>query len=175
MQVPKRKSEQNRLRRDVGSVYLTAEGLARVQQELAELQRGLPAMIQEVMRTKENGDLSENFEYQDAKHTLRQTHGKIASLKARVARAVVITKDVKSSGMVEVGSTVVLEIGGSASGGASNRVTYEILGSHESDPTHGRISDRSPLGALLLNRMVGDVVTLTTKTGSREYKILAIQ
>ena len=168
MQVPKRKSEQNRLRRDVGSVYLTSEGLARVQQELAELQRGLPLMIQEVMRTKENGDLSENFEYQDAKHTLRQMHGKVASLKARIARAVVITKDAHPSGMVEVGSTVVLEMDG-------KQVTYEILGSHESDPTHGRISDRSPLGAVLLNRMAGDVVTLTTKTGSREYKILSIQ
>ena len=174
MQVPHRRSEQNR-RRDTGSVYLTPEGLAQLHLQLTEIERGLPAMIQEVMRTKENGDLSENFEYQDAKHTLRQMHGKVASIKARIARAVIIKKDASPSGMVEVGSTVVLETNGSASGGARKRITYEILGSHESDPSHGRISDRSPLGALLLNRMAGDVVTLTTKTGSREYRIIEIR
>lgn len=167
MQVPKCRAEQYR-RKDLGSVYLTAEGVQLLQEQLLEIQSKIPVMIQEVMRTKENGDLSKNFEYQDAKHTLRRMHGQVASIKARIARAVIITKDAHSSGMVEVGSTVVLETGG-------KQVTYEILGSHESDPAHGRISDRSPLGVLLLGRMAGDVVTLTTQTGSREYRILAIQ
>ncbi len=167
MQVPKRRAEQYR-RKDLGSVYLTAEGLARLQEQLAELQRELPALIQEVMRTKENGDLSENFEYQDAKHTLRRTHGRIASIKARIARAIIIKKDARPSGIVEIGSIVVLETGG-------KRITYEILGSHESDPSNGRISDRSPLGVLLLGRMAGDTVTLTTKTGSREYQIVEVR
>lgn len=173
MQVPHRRSEQNK-RRDVGSVYLTPEGVRLLREQLFEIQSALPAMIQEVMRTKENGDLSENFEYQEAKHTLRRMHGQVASIKARIARAVIIKKDAHPSGMVAIGSTVVLETGGSASG-EKKRVTYEILGSHESDPAHGRISDRSPLGTLLLGRMAGDVVTLTTKTGSREYTILAVQ
>ncbi len=167
MQVPHRRSEQNK-RRDAGSVYLTPEGLSRLHKQLLEIQGGLPAMIQEVMRTKENGDLSENFEYQEAKHTLRRMHGQVASIKARIARAVIIKKDASPSSIVEIGSTVVLETDG-------KRITYEILGSHESDPAHGRISDRSPLGVLLLGRMVGDVVTLTTKTGSRTYTILAVQ
>ncbi|MBI4281697.1 GreA/GreB family elongation factor [Candidatus Uhrbacteria bacterium] len=167
MQVPHRRSEENK-RRDTGSVYLTTEGVQRLQEQLVEFQRGLPAMIQEVMRTKENGDLSENFEYQDAKHTLRRMHGQVASIKARIARAVIITKDATPSTIVQIGSTVVVETAG-------KRVTYEILGSHESDPAHGRISDRSPLGALLLHRMAGDVVTLTTKIGSREYRIVEVR
>ena len=167
MQVPKRRSEQYR-RSDTGSVYLTAEGVRQLHEKLAVLQRGLPALIAEVMRTKENGDLSENFEYQDAKHTLRRTHGNVASIKARIARAIIIKKDAHPSGIVAIGSTVVVET-------SEKRTTYEILGSHESDPSHGRISDRSPLGTLLLGHSAGDTVTLTTKTGSRAYRILEVR
>jgi len=167
MQVPQRRAEKNR-KRDTGSFYLTPQGLQQLKNELARLERGLPALIQEVMRTKENGDLSENFEYQDAKHTLRNTHGRIASLTAKINGALIITKSANTSGMVEIGSTVVLETNG-------KRVTYEILGSQESDPAHGRISDRSPLGALLLGRIVGDEIALTTPSGSRTYTIVKIQ
>ncbi len=166
MQVPIRRSEQS-IKRDSGPVMVTADGLARLQKELVELEKLPPALAKEVERTKEFGDLSENAAYQDAKHQLRRTYGRIESLKDRIKRAVIIEKT-GNTGTVQLGSTVVLEFNG-------KRVIFEILGHQEADPSHGRISDRSPLGQALMGRKVGDQVSLEVKTGAIEYKIVEIK
>lgn len=166
MQVPKRRGE-NRRRGESGTLYVTADGLARLKSELVELERGVPELIAEVERTRAFGDFSENAEYQSAKHSLRRTYGRIMQLRGKIARAALINKSEKS-GIVALGSTIVLEVNG-------KRVTYEILGSEETDPSGGRISYRSPLGVLLMNRMAGDSVTLTTKTGQVVYRIIEVQ
>lgn len=166
MQVPQRKSEQF-VKRDSGQVMITAAGLARLEQELKELEPQIPGMISEVERTKEFGDFSENAAYQDAKSGLRRAYGRIASLKDRIKRAVVIQNEPGLAGKVQIGSKVVLECKG-------KQVTYEILGAHEADPSHGRISDRSPLGQALVGKSVNEKVTIQTKNGSIEYKILEI-
>ena len=125
-------------------------------------------MIKEVERTKEHGDFSENAAYQDAKHTLRRTHGRMDSLKDRIKRAVIIEKGKNASGKVELGSTVVLEKDGKP-------FTFEILSHHEADPSHGRISDSSPLGQALLGHAVGDRVALQLKAGTIDYNIIEIR
>ncbi|MBI4262498.1 GreA/GreB family elongation factor [Candidatus Uhrbacteria bacterium] len=165
MRVPTRRGELNN-RRDDGPFLVTAEGLLRLEQTCARLERDVAPLAAEVARLKENGDLSENFEYQDAKHRLRQLHGRIMSMKDRIKRAEVITKPAGNS--VQLGSTVVVESGG-------KRITLEILGSHEADPAHGRISDRSPLGQVLLGHTLGDKVSMQTKNGTIEYRIIEIQ
>ena len=167
MQTPIRRGDLLR-KRDDGPFVITAEGLARLRKQLVRLEVELPALIQEVTRTKENGDLSENFEYQDAKHRMRQMHSRIASMKDKISRAVIITKNARTSGVIQLGSTVVLE-------SSSAKKTYEILGPHEADPSRGRISDHSPLGAALLGHSVGDTVTLQTTKGSIEYRIIEVQ
>jgi len=167
MRVPKRRSEELR-KHHSGSRYLTAEAIVRLKEELQRCERDLPALIAEVMRTKENGDLSENFEYQDAKRRLRQAHSYIAGIKHRLVMAVVIPKKEKTSGRVELGSLVTLEVD-------SRRVVYTILGSYESKPEEGKISDRSPLGTALLGRSKGDAVTIVTARGEKEYRIVDIQ
>lgn len=167
MQVPRRRSEQS-IKRDTGTFLVTAQGLVQLQADLAQLESELPEMIKEVERTKEHGDFSENAAYQDAKHALRRAHARVASIKDRMKRAVIIEKDANANGLVQIGSTVVLESG-------KKRVTFEILGHHESDPANGRISDRSPLGQALLNHAVGDKITLELKNGPVEYYILEVQ
>ncbi len=167
MRVPIRRGEFNR-KRDDGPFSITAEGLLRLEQTLVHLERDIAPLAAEVARLKENGDLSENFEYQDAKHRLRQLHGRIMSIKDRMKRAEVIKKDPRAVDRVQLGSTVVLE-------SARKRLIFEILGPHEADPARGRISDRSPLGIALIGHAHADTVSLETKNGTIEYRIIEIR
>lgn len=167
MQVPKRRSEQS-IKRESGPLMITAAGLARLKSQLTQLEGKIPAMIAEVEYTKSHGDFSENAAYQDAKHTLRRTYGRMDSIKDRIKRAVIIETGPNASGTVQIGSTVVLETGG-------KRVTFEILGYHEADPSHGRISDRSPLGQALLGHRAGDLITLELKDRTVDYRIVEVR
>jgi len=69
---------------------------------------------------------------------------------------------------VEIGSIVTVESGG-------KRMTFEILGSLETDPLHGRISYQSPIGTALVNRIVGETVTIETKQGPVVYRIVEVR
>src|SRR3989338_4463223 len=167
MRVPKRRSEQFIKKKDT-SAYLTPEAVLALQKELRNLHRSLPPIIAEAMRTKEYGDLSENAEYQDAKRRLRGTHARIAHIKDQLTFAEIIPKATNASGIVAIGSTVVVELNGT-------RVTYTILGSHESKPGEGTISDRSPLGRALLGRSAGEMVRIETPRGAKEYRIVSVR
>ncbi len=167
MQVPKRRSEAA-IKRESGPFLVTADGLQRLHKTLLRLQGELPEMISEVERTKAHGDFSENAAYQDAKHTLRRTYGRIDNIKDRIKRAEIIEQGPNTTGKVQIGSTVVLETSG-------KQVTFEILGHHEANPSSGRISDQSPLGQALLGRAVGESVEIPVKTGSVTYHIIEIR
>ena len=167
MQIPRRKSEELR-RHDDGPTHITKEGLERLEEHLAELKRKLPEYIEETERTASYGDRSENAEYKDAKATLRRTHRQILSIEEKIKRAIIILPGLNAKGTIQIGSTVVLEIDGA-------RKTFQIVGSHETDPTHGRISYKSPLGAELMNHKKGDTVHIKTPTGTQQYTILEIR
>jgi len=167
MQVPRRRAEQS-IKRDTGPYLVTAAGLERLHKQLARLHASLPEMISEVERTKGHGDFSENAAYQDAKATLRRTHSRVESVKDRIKRAVLIEKDPKQAGIVQVGSIVTLKTNG-------KQVKFEILGSHESNPSAGRISNTSPLGQALLGHKAGDSVGLDIKSGRVEYNIISVE
>lgn len=166
MQVPRRRSEQA-VKRDTGPIMVASATLTKWQNQVAKLEKDVPAMIKEVERTKEHGDFSENAAYQDAKATLRRTYSRIESLKDRIKRAILIQKPAATS-TIGLGSIVVLETGG-------KRFTFEILGQFEADPAHGRISDRSPLGQALLGRTIGDEVALDIKSGQVKYRIIEVR
>jgi len=165
MRVPKRKSEELR-KRPTGPFYITQAGLEKLKVEQAELEAKLPGMIAEVEYTKSHGDFSENAAYQDAKHTLRRTHGRIARLKDRIKTAIIIEQG-KQSDTVQLGSKLRVEVNG-------NKLDLEILGSHESDPAKGIVSLVSPLGKALIDHKVGDTVDLKLEDRVIQYKILNI-
>lgn len=167
MQVPKRKSEQA-VKRETGPFLVTVKAIEALKKDLSNLENALPEMIKEVERTKAHGDFSENAAYQDAKHTLRRTHGRIAQIKDRLKSAIIIEQDGKKNDTVQIGSHVTVETNG-------KKITFEILGSHESDPANGRISNVSPLGQLLLNHTVGEEVILKLKDSTLNYRIIEIR
>jgi len=169
MRVPKRKSEEFRKYKDEGGpLYVTSQGLEKLKSLLAHTEKELPSLISEVQRTGGFGDFSENAEYQAAKYLMRRAHGRIATFKDKIKRAIVFGQGGGHIYAVQLGSTVVAETHG-------KRLTFEIVGSYETDPVRGRISHESPLGAALMNRRVGERVILAIKNGEIEYKILSIQ
>lgn len=159
-------------RHETGPVHVTKEGLKRLHDQLARLKEKMPELAAEAQRTAAYGDRSDNAEYKEAKSTLRRTQGRIFGLEDQIRRAVVIEPGRNISGTVQLGSTVMLETGGA-------QKTFQILGPNETDPAHGRISYKSPLGAALINKREGDIVTVNPPSGetgvSREYKIIEIK
>jgi transcription elongation GreA/GreB family factor len=149
-------------------VYLTADGLRRLQERLARLKKNLPAAIDETARTSAYGDHSDNAEYKEAKSILRRTHRQIFAIEDQLKRIVVIAAGPDAEGKIQLGSTVVMELGG-------ERKTYRIVGPSEADPSRGRISHVSPLGSALIGHARGDIVTLQTPHGNREYTIVEVR
>lgn len=167
MQIKDRDAAQER-KRDTGPVYLSQEGLTHLENQLARLKRELPEFSAEAARTAAYGDRSDNAEYKDAKGRLRRTQWRILEIQDELKRVVVIPSGPSATGTVQMGSTVVIEMNGS-------QKTFEILGPRETDPDRGRISFQSPIGTALLDHKQGDVVTVKTANGSREYRILEVK
>lgn len=109
------------------------------------------------------GDYSENAGYQLAKANLRRTNNRINKIEDIIRRADIIEIN-KNSDFIKIGTTVELEI-------EKEIRTYQILGSLETDPSRGRISYDSPLGAKLIGRKIGESIELNNKS----YKIIKIK
>jgi transcription elongation factor GreA len=171
MQIPRRKSEELK-KRDSGPFPITEEGLLRLRAKLARLWRAMPDLITEAQRTAAYGDRSDNAEYKEAKSGLRRTHWQILSIEDQIKRAEVITTGKNAGGTIQLGSTVTL---GVVPASEKKQKTFQIVGPHETDPTKGRISHKSPLGAALIGHKKGDVIVIKTEGGTREYKILEIK
>ncbi len=166
MRVPMRRAQHQIIRDEEVAVHLTPKGLERLKRQLEELKTvDLPQAIEDVSRSVQLGDLSENAEYHEAKHRLARIHGRVFGLNDRIKRAVVIKKNPDASGRVALGSSVRVRVEG-------KEKTYEIVGPQESNPSRGRISHLSPLGRALLGHAAGESIILATPKGNATYEIL---
>lgn len=140
-----------------------------MREELEDLiKRQRPIEVAEVRRLAELGDFSENAAYQMAKGNLRRINSRITTLEERLKVAIPIEEGPDESGRIRIGSSVTLEWDGRTH-------TFEILGSSETNPSRGRISYLSPLGAALMGRSAGDVVEVQGQTKVVPYRILAVE
>ncbi len=146
---------------------LTEGKFDELQKKLEKLKRIQPEAAAEVSRLAELGDFSENAEYQLAKGRLRGILGSIAKLEHHLHTAVIIKQ--QKTDTVQLGHTVTLE-------SAGKQKTYQILGSTETNPEKGIISNNSPIGAALLGAEVGETVTVTLANKKEAlYKIIKIE
>jgi transcription elongation factor GreA len=147
-------------------VYLTAEGLTKLKAELSHLVTAeRPRVAARIHDAKQDGDISENAEYEDAKQEQSFLEGRIATLEAQLKNAEVIAAN--NGDMVGIGSRVVIK-------GDEGDETFTIVGSAEASPREGRISNESPVGAALMNKKKGDKVTVQTPAGSAAYTVVSI-
>src|SRR3989344_7311874 len=172
MQIPQRRHEKLQVRDD-SPIHLTPEGIQKLKDKLARLKASIPSLADEAKRTADYGDRSENAEYKEAKGKLRGAHRQILLIENQIKRAVPIKPG--ASGKIQIGSTVVVEIVTSSLRARRGNLTFEIVGPSETDPDKGRISYKSPLGAALLRHAKADTVTLTTPSGSTEYRVLEVK
>ena len=150
-------------------VYLTPEGLKKLEDELQYLTTVKRAEVAAAIQSaKEEGDLSENAAYDEAKAAQGFMEGRIQTLQA-LLQEVVIIEPQQNSDVVALGSkvTVVEEDN-------EDPETYTIVGSAEADPLEEKISNESPIGSALLTHKTGDVVTVQTPGGEVRLKIIEI-
>jgi transcription elongation factor GreA len=146
--------------------YLSREGEAALRAELADLINNRVEIAARIHDAKEHGDLSENAEYEEAKNEQAFVEGRIQALEAMLKSAVIIENS--GTDYVALGSRVELE-------SLDGRETFTIVGSAESRPAQGRISNESPVGRAILGRKPGDTVTVRLPDGTDvAYTIISI-
>ncbi|MCL2852653.1 MAG: transcription elongation factor GreA [Defluviitaleaceae bacterium] len=151
-------------------IMLTFDGLKKLETELQVLKTERRKEVAEKIKdARGQGDLSENAEYDSAKEEQAEIEARIAVLEKMLRNAEVIDEEELSEGYVNVGNRVVV-----LDREFNEQVEYSIVGSAEADPLKGKISNESPLGAALLGRVAGDVVTVDAPDGSIEYEIVSI-
>lgn len=139
--------------------HLSPEAVERLRRTLQTLEKiDRPKIVEDLSHALTLGDFSENAEYQDAKARLSRIDGRIFGLKERIKNAIVIDRDA-ADGSVQLGSTVTFTLAG-------KEKTYEILGPQEANPSRGKISHLSPLGAALLGKKTGDRFSYHSPDGS---------
>ncbi|MBN1995420.1 MAG: transcription elongation factor GreA [Anaerolineae bacterium] len=150
-------------------VYLTLEGKEKLEEELEYLVNvRRKEVAAEIQAAKEEGDITENSAYDEAKLTQGFVEGRIQTIEAQLRNAQIIDGNGKSD-HIDVGSTVTVAEDG------MGEETYYIVGSAEADPVNGRISNESPIGKALLGAKVGDTVMAETPGGAIMFKVIKIE
>ena len=152
-------------------VYLTQSGLDALQEELEYLVGERRQQIaQQIAEAKAEGDLRENAGYDEAKNAQAFVEGRIRELKVKIHNAQIIDDSQTPNNQVALGRSVVVK-----EDGYDDEEIYTIVGSTETDPTNGRISNESPIGKALLGRTAGDVVRVEAPAGEIEFRIVRIE
>lgn len=150
---------------------VTYSGLKKIEEELQDLKvnkrREIAAKIKEA---REQGDLSENAEYDAAKDEQRDIESRIEQLEAILKNVEVVDEDEVDTEVVGIGCTVTVfdyEF--------DEELVYDIVGSTQADIMNNRISDESPVGVALKGARVGEEVTVEAPDGEFKYRILDIK
>ena len=148
--------------------YLSKEGLDALSAELQQRKVTTRYEIADrIASAKELGDLSENFEYHEAKEQQAQNEMRIMDLERMIKDAVMVEQQ-SGGNTISLGTTFTVSANG-------KERTFEIVGSNEADPMTGKISNESPLGQVFIGRGEGEVVEVSVPSGATAYKILSIQ
>ena len=150
---------------------LTYEGLKKYEEELQELKVvKRQEVAQKIKEAREQGDLSENAEYDAAKDEQRDIETRIEEIEKILKNAEVVDEDEVDLNTVSIGCSVRLY-----DVDMEEEVEYQIVGSTEADSLNFKISNESPVGSALIGRKVGETVEVETQVGELVFRILEIQ
>ena len=149
---------------------MTYAGLKKLEDELQDLKvNRRQEVAQKIKEAREQGDLSENAEYDAAKDEQRDIEARIEQIEKILKNAEVVVEDEVDLNKISVGCKVrVLDVE------FDEEEEFKIVGSSEASSLSGKISNESPVGKALLGAKVGDTVRVETQAGLIEYKILEI-
>ena len=148
--------------------FITEEGLKKLKEDLeyrrTTLRQEIAAAIKEA---KEQGDLSENAEYSEAKRQQAENEAEVAKLEFMLKESTVVAYD-KSANVVQMGSTVKVKFNG-------DEMEFQIVGSNEASPADMKISNESPMGKAFMGREKGNKVEVVTPAGNMKYEIVEVK
>lgn len=149
-------------------IQLTKSGLEIIKKELDELvNTKRPKIVERLSNARNQGDLTENSDYHNAKEELEFLDGRISEIEGVVKNCQIVSVGSKS-GSIAVGTKVTVKTNGSTH-------LFHIVGEWEADPIQKKISHTSPLGQALIGRRVGDKVEVAAPAGKITYEIVSIE
>ena len=150
---------------------LTYAGLKKLEDELQDLKvNKRQEVAQKIKEAREQGDLSENAEYDAAKDEQRGIEARIDEIEKILTNAEIIDEDEFDKETVNFNSEVVLK-----DVALDQILTYRVVGSTEANILQGSISNESPLGMALMKHKKGDIVTVEAPDGNFDYEIIDIR
>ena len=151
---------------------ITSQGLEKIKKELEELKTiKRPKIVAAIAEARAHGDLKENAEYHAAKEDQAKIEGRVIEINDLIARANVIDVTIlEKKDNVIFGSTVDL-----VDLDSNKKKTYKIVGKDEADIAKNYIYFRSPIGKALIGKKKGELVTVTTPSGEKNFKIIEVK
>lgn len=150
-------------------VNLTKEAYETLKLELKELNEvKRPKLVERLSNAMQQGDLSENSDYQSAKEELEFLDGRIDELSLVVSNAKVVAPQSAADGKVGMGTKVTVKVGGKPQ-------IFTIVGEWEADPANKKISLSSPLGQMLMDKTKGEKIEVEAPAGKIAYEIVEIE
>lgn len=149
---------------------LTSEGLKKLEDELEQLRTKTRKEVAEKLKVALSfGDLSENSEYDEAKNEQARVEARILQLETMLKNVTILDSNELTNEIIQIGSKVKikdLEDG--------ETLEYRIVGSMETNPDEGKISDESPVGKALIGHKIKDIVKIKIPAGVVQYEVLDI-
>ena len=149
---------------------LTYQGLQKLENELQDLKVvKRKEVAQKIKEAREQGDLSENAEYDAAKDEQRDIEARIEQIEKILKNAEVVLEEEIDLDKINIGCSVrVLDIE------YDEEEEYKLVGSSEASSLQNKISNESPIGRALIGAKVGDIVHVEAPSGEVQYKVLSI-
>ena len=151
-------------------MFYTQKGYQELVDELHYLKHEKREKIKnDIAVARSFGDLSENSEYDEARNEQAKNEARIKELEELLENAVILDESTIDTSVVSLGSKVRI-----FHYGMGSEVTYDLVGSNESNPMEGKISDQSPIGEALIGKREGDEFEVETLAGTMKIKILEV-
>jgi|TARA_B100000378_G_scaffold168012_1_gene135504 transcription elongation factor GreA len=149
---------------------LTKDGEKKLQEELKILKLERPKISKAIAEAREHGDLKENAEYHAAREQQGLTEARIKDIEFKLGNSEIIdSKSRENENQIIFGSIVeLLNIKD------NSKIKYQIVGEDEADITKNKISFNSPIGKGIINKKVGDIITISAPMGKLNFKVINI-
>ena len=150
------------------STYISAPGLEGLKEELIRRSTQTRKQIAEkISAATELGDLSENFEYHEAKEQQGLNESRISQLETMINDCIIVENSTGGN-FIDLGTTFEVEVN-------NIKKIFIMVGSSEADPIAGKISNESPIGQAFMGRKTDETIEIKTPGGVVSYKILSIK
>jgi len=157
------------LEKTMSAIPVTVEGKKKLVSELDELTSRVPLVAKAIADAREKGDLRENAEYHAAREEMGMLNARIAELKSKVAYAVVVDESLIDPSRIAFGAKVTL-----LDMKDKSTEDWELVGDGEEDPLDNKILTSSPMGAAMIGKKVGEVVSVEAPAGLLKFKVKSI-